>query len=133
MSLLSKIFGSSPLKLTRNLGAYLLSSGDISPLYVFFDAENTGREAVEVTSVGVRTKGSEEPLRFEIEGEIPARIPAGGNTRYRVRAKELARVARGAGCSGNTKLTFVAVDGAGNKHRHSFRLRVDEYLSLKDE
>lgn len=134
VSFLSKIFGSSPLKLTQNLGAYPLPNGDISPLYVFLGAQNAGREEVEITSVRVSPKGEETSLAEEgIKGEVPARIPAGEGVRFEVRAKSLAEASRDAGHTGRPRLTFIVADGEGNEHRHDFRLRVDEYLALKDD
>lgn len=133
MSFLSKIFGSSSLELSQNLGAYPLPNGDISPLYVFLNVENASGEGVEILSIRVSPKGSDEPLSVGVKGEVPARLPAGESVRYEVRAKTLASASREAGHTGTPKLVFAVTDGNGNEHSHDFKLRVDEYVALKDE
>lgn len=134
MSFLSRMFGPSPVELSQNLGAYPLPSGDVSPLFVFFGIENTGREAVEIVSIRVSPRGENVSLAAEgIEGGVPARVPAGESVRFEVRARVLAGAARDAGHTRASRLEFVATDGEGNEHRHWFTLRVDEYLALKDE
>lgn len=134
LSFLSRVFGSSRLRLSQNLGAYPLPTGDISPLYVFFGVENAGGEEVEVTAVRVSPKGEDVPLAGdEVKGEVPVRLAAGESVRFEVRAKTLASAAREAGRSGSPKLSFVATDGAGREHRRDFTFRVDDYLALKDE
>jgi hypothetical protein len=134
VSFLSRIFGSSPVRLSQSLGAYPLPNGDISPLYVLFGVENTGGEGIEITSVRVSPKGEDISLAGdEIEGEVPVRLAAGESARFEVRAKTLAGAARNAGHEGTPKLSFVATDGEGREHRRDFSFRVDEYLALKDE
>ncbi|MGI8649297.1 MAG: hypothetical protein ACR2KW_02795 [Rubrobacter sp.] len=134
MSFLSRVFGSSPLKLAQNLGAYPLPNGDISPLYVFLNVENASGDEVEILSVRVSPKGAEVALaEGEIKGKVPTRLPAGENIRFEVRAKTLGGAARDAGYPGTPRLTFLVVDGEGDEHRRDFRLRVDEYLNLRDE
>lgn len=133
MNLLSQIFGSSGLKLTQQLGAYPLPNGEPGPLHVLFGVGNTGRDAIEVSSVRVVPKGEDEPLPVEVEGEVPTKLAAGETARYEVRAKTLARAASAAGRNGVAKLTFVVTDGEGNETRRDFTLRVDEYLALRDD
>lgn len=134
MSFFSKVFGLSPLKLSQSLGAYPLSSGDISPLYVFLGVENSGLKGVEITSVRVVPKGEDLALsEGDIEGEVPVRLAAGESVRFEVLAKTLAGASREAGHPGTPKLSFIVTDGEGNEHRHDFRFRVDEYLALKDD
>ncbi|CAN5621346.1 MAG: hypothetical protein M3494_16165 [Actinomycetota bacterium] len=134
MSFFSRIFGSSPMKLSQTLGAYPLPNGDVSPLHVFFTVENASGEEVEIASVRVSPKGEDAPLaEGEIKGEVPARLAAKESARFEVRAKTLASAAKNAGHSGTPRLSFVATDGEGVEHRHAFTLRVDEYLALKDE
>lgn len=134
MSFLSRIFGSSPLKLSQNLGAYPLPNGGVSPLYVLFGIENTSGGEVEIVSVRVSPKGEDVPLaEGEIKDKVPVRLAAGESVRFEVRAKTLAGASKNAGRAGTPKLSFVATDGEGGGHRQDFRLRVDEYLALKDE
>lgn len=135
MSLFSRLLsGGRGLTLRQNLGAYRKPDGDVSPLYVFFDVENPGPESATVTAVRVSPKGEPIPLASEdLEGDLPARLAPGESVRFRVRAKALARAAQEAGHTGRPKLTFVATDAQDAEHRHGFRLRVDEYLELKDE
>lgn len=134
MSFLSKIFGSSPVKLSQNLGAYPLPNGDVSPLHVFFGVENASGGEVEIVSVRVSSKGEDAPLaEGEIKGGVPARLAAKERVRFEIRAKSLASAAKNAGHAGTPKLSFVVMDGEGVEHRHVFTLRVDEYLALKDE
>lgn len=134
MSFLSRIFGSSPMKLAQNLGAYPLPNGDVSPLYVFFEVENVGAEEIKISSVRVSPKGKDAPLaEGEIKGDVPVRLAPKESVRFEVRAKTLAGAAKNAGHAGTPKLEFVAADGEGREHRHPFTLRVDEYLSLKGE
>lgn len=132
MGFLFRLFGSSSLKLSQKLGAYPLPDGDISPLYVFFGVKNTGGDEVEVSAVRVVPKGGGEPLAVEIKGEIPTRLAAGESVRYEVRARKLAEASRDAGHTGTPRLLFIVTDGGGRDHRHDFRPRVDEYISLKD-
>ncbi|MBA2693246.1 MAG: hypothetical protein H0U65_12275 [Rubrobacter sp.] len=134
MSFFSKVFGSSPLKLSQNLGAYPLPNGDISPLYVIFGVENANGGEVEIASIRVSPKGEEASLaEGEMKGETPVRLAAGESVRFEVRAKSLASAARDAGHPGKPRLEFVVTDGEGEEYRHGFTFRVDEYLALKDE
>ncbi|MBA2690984.1 MAG: hypothetical protein H0U65_00630 [Rubrobacter sp.] len=122
------------LRLVQSLGAFRAPDGGVSPLHVFFTVENASGEVVEIASVRVSPKGEDAPLaEGEIKGEVPARLAAKESVRFEVRAKTLAGAAKNAGHSGTPKLSFVVMDGEGGEHRKDFKLRVDEYLALKDE
>lgn len=125
------------LKLAQSLGAFRLpAEGDISPLYVFFEVENAGREEVRVARLYVRPKGAPVPVYsgpFETHGELPGTLRPGEGVRFWVRAKLLARALEGAGYAGRPKIELVAEDGSGSVHSVAFGFRVDEYLALKDE
>ncbi len=134
MSLLSRMFGAHPVKLSQNLGAYPLPNGGISPLYVFFTVENVSAEEIEISSIRVSPKGEDVSLTAdEMKGDVPIRLASEESVRFEVRARVLAGAARNAGHAGTPKLSFVATDGDGVEHRHVFALRVGEYLALKDE
>lgn len=133
-----KIFGGKGgLRLEQSLGAFPVGGGDISPLYVLFSAANLEDEAVTVERVYVRA-GRETELEVTPElggdsGGPPRRIPPSESATFWMRAKDLSSRLRDAGHAGSPKLKLVAVDGSGSEHAAKFRLRVDEYLQLKDE
>jgi hypothetical protein len=125
------------LRLAQSLGAFRLpSERDISPLYVFFDVENSGRDTVEISHVYVapkRTPGFLYEGPFETDNTIPGTLRPGETARFWVRAKTLARALKAAGYGGRPRLALVAEDDSGEVHRTTFEFRTDEYLALKDE
>lgn len=132
---MSFFFGKKGLRLSQSLGAFRKPDGDISPLYVFFEVENKGSEEVEVASLQIVPKGEDAAVAGdEIEGKgLPFDLAPGASERFQVRAKALASSLKDAGYSGTPKIKFVVEDGRGNEHSKTFKLRVDEYLALKDE
>ena len=114
-----------------------MGEGDISPLYVLFSAANPTAEAVIVERVYVRAgRGTEMEITSELGGDAggpPRRIPPGESATLWMRAKDLSRRLRDAGHSGTPKLKLSVLDASGSEHAAKFRLRVDEYLQLKDE
>lgn len=120
--------------MSQSLGAFPRPGGDISPLFVFFEAFNESEEEVEVAHLSISPKGG-SAVDAEIEGkkEFPFDLPPGESERFQVRAKTLARALKDAGHGGTPKVTLVVEDGGGGEHVKHFRLRVDEYLALKDE
>ncbi len=129
------LFGKKGLRLSQSLGAFRKPNGDISPLFVFFEVENESGEAVEVVRLRVAPKGwAGSVADGGIEGEsLPASIPPGESVRFQVRAKTLARALKDAGYGETPKVMLAVEDGEGGEHRKGFKLRVDEYLVLKDE
>ena len=130
------MFRKPRLKLTQSLGAFTRpGQGDISPLYVFFEITNAGREGVEVSRIYVAPKGGnpahDEPL--EGEGVLPLALEPGSTARFWTRARTLARSHEEAGHGGRPRLRLVVEDGLGNIHEKRFVFRADEYLRLKDE
>lgn len=121
--------------MSHSLGAFRKPDGDISPLFVFFEVANEGEGAVELTSLRVAPKADEGSVAdAEIEGEnLPFSISPRESSRFRVRAKSLARAMKDAGHGGAPKVRLVVEDGRGNEHSKTFKFRVDEYLELKDE
>lgn len=133
--------GAPRLRLGQSLGAFPLENGDISPLYVLFGVSNPGEAAVVVESAYLRA-GRDTILDITGElggdgggdsGGLPREIPPGGAATLWVRARELADRLRRAGHPGTPRLRLLLVDSAGGEHGTTFRLRVDEYLRLKDE
>ncbi len=128
---------SSRLRLQWSLGAYAdRRSGDISPLYVFFDVRNAGETEAEVVRLLVELKGGRRlDLAGILEGEqgLPSVLAPGQTARFPVRAKALASRIRDEGHTGRPRVKLIAEDALGDDHAKRFRFRVDEYLSLKDE
>lgn len=129
--------GKGGLRLEQSLGAFPVGNGDISPLYVLFTAANPGEAAVTVERVHVGA-GRETSLELTDSlggdgGGPPREIPPGGSATLWMRAGELARRLREAGHTGTPRLRLAVVDSLGSEHAARFRLRVDEYLRLKDE
>lgn len=128
--------GKPHLKIGHSLGAFARPArGDISPLYVFFEASNAGREAVEVRGLHVAPKGGEPVYGGPFEGDqdLPYTLGPGEAARFWMRAKALAKSLEDAGHGGRPWVKLVIEDGLGNSHEKSFRFRVDDYLRLKDE
>lgn len=125
------------MRLAQSLGAFRLpEQGDISPLYVFFDVENVGREDVGISRFYVAPKGAPGPVYegpFETRGTLPGTLRPGEKARFWVRAKTLARALKEAGYGGRPRVELTAENDSGNVHRTGFKFRVDEYLALKDE
>lgn len=125
------------LRLAQYLGAFPLpEERDISPLYVFFDVENVGRDDVGISRLHVAPRGAlgavyEGP--FETSGTLPGTLRPGETARFWVRAKTLAAALKEAGYGGRPRVELAVEDDLGNLHRTTFKLRVDEYLQLKDE
>jgi hypothetical protein len=125
------------LRLEQSLGAFPLESGDISPLYVLFGVYNVGG-AVAVAEKAYLRAGRETVLDLSGElggddGGLPREIPPGEAATLWMRARDLAGKLRDAGHPGTPKLRLVVVDSEGGEHTTTFKLRVDEYLQLKDE
>lgn len=125
------------LRLEQSLGAFPVGNGDISPLYVLFGLSNPGSAPVVVERVYVRA-GRDTILELTgdlggDEGGPPREVPSGATATLWLRAKELSARLRDAGHAGNPKLRLLVVDSGGGEHGTAFRLRVDEYLRLKDE
>lgn len=129
--------GKGGLRLEQSLGAFPVGEGDISPLYVIFSAANPGAEAVTVERVYVRAgRGTDLEITSELGGDAggpPRRMPPGESATLWMRAKDLSGRLRNAGHTGTPKLKLVVLDASGSEHAAKFRLRVDEYLQLKDE
>lgn len=125
------------MRFAQSLGAFRLpDQGDISPLYVFFDVENVGREDVGISHLYVAPKGAPGPVYegpFETHGTLPGTLRPGEKARFWVRAKTLARAMKEAGYGGRPRVELAAQDDSGNVHKGAFKFRVDEYLALKDE
>ncbi len=124
------------MKLGHSLGAFTRpGQGDISPLFVFFEVSNEGRDGAEIRSLRVSLRGG-EPVHegpFEGERDLPCTLGPGETVRFWVRAKTLANSLKDAGHGGRPRVRLVAEDGLGNSHERSFRFRVDDYLRLEDE
>lgn len=125
------------MKLAQALGAFPLpEQGTISPLYVFFEITNTGRNDAEISRLYVAPKGDMRPAYegvFEGGRDLPCTLQSGEVVRFWIRAKTLAAALKEAGYSGRPRVRLVAEDGLGNDHQKGFRFRIDEYLHLKDE
>lgn len=129
--------GGSRLRIEQSLGAFPVGNGDISPLYVIFGLGNAGDAAVVAERVYLKA-GRDTTL--ELTGELggdeggpPRELPPGGSATLWLRARELAGKLRDAGHPGTPKLKLLVLDSAGGEHTTTFKLRVDEYLRLKDE
>lgn len=128
--------GKPHLKIGHSLGAFARpAQGDISPLYVFFEVSNAGREAVEIRGLRVAPKGGESVYGGPFEGDhdLPYTLSPGEAARFWIRAKALAKRLEDAGHGGRPRVRLVVEDNLGNSHERSFRFRVDDYLRLKDE
>jgi hypothetical protein len=102
---------------------------------VVFTVVNTGGEPVRLDRAYVVPEGGDDPRVPILEGDrtVPGPLEPGETARLWLRARDLAGTMKGAGWGGRPRLRFVVEDGAGNIHETTFRLRVDEYLQLKDE
>jgi hypothetical protein len=129
--------GGPRLRLEQSLGAFPVGKGDISPLYVIFDLSNMGGTAVVAERVYVRAgRHTILDLTSELGGDDggpPREIPPGGAAKLWLRAKGLAARLQESSHTGTPKLKLLVVDSEGGEHTTTFRLRVDEYLQLKDE
>lgn len=128
--------GGSDLRLSHSLGAFAGHEGDISPLHVFFEVTNVGKDEVEVSRIYVSAKGESRPVREEGFGgdhALPVTLAPGEPARFHTRAKALAGDLKNAGHEGRPRVRFVVEDASGNLHEKTFKFRVDEYLRLKDE
>lgn len=125
------------LKLDWALGAFAdRRTGDISPLYVLFEARNAGETETQILRLSVELKGgSRLDLAGYLEEEqgLPSVLAPGETARFRVRAKALAARIREGGRTGRPRVKLVVEDAGGNEHTKRFRFRVDEYLALRDE
>lgn len=125
------------LRLAQSLGAFTRpEERDISPLYVFFDVHNAGQDAVEISRLYVAPRGEAHPAyEGAFEGDLapPDTLAPGESARFYVRAKTLARALEDAGYGGRPRVDLIVEDDSGDAHKTTFRFRVDEYLSLKDE
>lgn len=121
----------------QSLGAFPLDNGDISPLYVLFGLYNAGESVTVAEKVYLRAgRDTILDLTGEVggdEGGLPSEIPPDDSTTLWLRARELAAKLREAGHSGTPKLGLMVVDSGGMEYKTTFKLRVDEYLQLKDE
>ncbi|WP_047866268.1 hypothetical protein [Rubrobacter aplysinae] len=139
--------GAGRLRPEQSLGAFPLKNGDVSPLYVLFTVYNPGPEAAVAERIYLRAgRGAVLDLTGELGGDgsggsgeendrggLPREIPPDGSATLWMRAKELSSRLQDAGCTGTPKLGLVVVDSGGAEHATTFKLRVDEYLRLKDE
>ena len=128
--------GKPHLKIGHSLGAFARpGQGDISPLYVFFEVSNAGRDAVEISRLYAAPKGGGSAYEGPFEGDrdLPCTLGREEAVRFWVRAKALAKSLEDAGHGGRPRVEIVVEDTLGNVHKTSFRFRVDEYLRLKDE
>jgi hypothetical protein len=128
--------GGPSLRLSQSLGAFAGPEGGISPLHVFFEVANTGKEEVEISRVYVSAKGGPEPVYegpFEGDHAPPFTLAPGESSRFHARAKALAGDLKGAGYGGSPRIRLVVEDARGNRRERSFKFRVDDYLRLKDE
>jgi len=124
------------LRIAQSLGAFTRpEQGDISPLYVFFEVANAGRESVEVSRIRIAPK-SDDPIHDEpLEGDqdLPHILKPGDAARFWMRARPLAQRLEDAGYGGQPRLRLMVEDRLGNTHEKHFVFRADEYLRLKDE
>ncbi len=124
------------LRLGQSLGAFAGPGGEISPLQVFFEVGNEGRQDVEIRRLHVRPKGEDRATYegpFEGDRGLPCGLSPGERIRFWTRAKPLAASLAEAGYGGMPRVSLVVEDALGNRHEKTFRFRVDEYLRLKDE
>lgn len=134
----------SRLRLEQSLGAFPVGNGDISPLYVLFGVSNLGSAAAVVEKVYLRA-GRETAL--DLSGHLggdgvsdgksgggpPRSILPGESATLWLRARDLAGKLKDAGYAGTPKLRLLVLDSEGGEHTTTFKLRVDEYLQLRDE
>lgn len=125
------------MRLEQSLGAFPVGNGDISPLYVLFGVSNAGDDAVVAERVCLRA-GHDTVLDLTgdlggDDGGLPREIPPGGAATLWLRARDLAGKLRDAGYVGTPKLKLLVLDSGGGEHTTTFKLRVDEYLQLKDD
>jgi len=114
--------------------------GDVSPLYVLFGLSNRGGAPIVAEKVYLRA-GRETVLDLTADlggdggdsGGLPREIPPGESATLWLRARDLSGRLRDAGHTGTPRLRAVVVDSGGGEHETTFKLRVDEYLRLKDE
>ena len=128
--------GGPDLRLSQSLGAFARPEGDISPLYVFFEATNAAKEEVEIVRAYVSAKGGGGPIYegpFEGDHALPFTLAPGESSRFHARAKTLAGALKRAGHGGRPRARLVVEDAHGNRSERAFGFRVDEYLILKDE
>lgn len=132
----SRLGGEGPrLALAQSLGAFPRPGEGISPLYVFFEVTNAGREGVEVVRASVGVRGEARPV-YEgpfLGGPLPNKLEPGESLRIWTRAKTLAGSLKSAGHGGRPRALLVVEDIDGHVIVKPFRFRVDEYLELKDE
>lgn len=121
------------LKLSQSLGAFAEPGGP-SPLFVFLFATNVGETDIELRAAYVEPKGGERLDLAGLLGEgLPRTLGPGEEVRLQVRAKGLAGLLKERGYGGRPKVKLVVEDASGNTYDEEFRVRVDEYLQLKDE
>lgn len=128
--------GKPGLRLSQSLGAFAGPGGDISPLHVFFEVANTGKEEVEISRVYVSAKGDPRPVYegpFGGDHALPFTLTPGESSRFHAQARLLAGKLKEAGYGGRPRVSLVVEDASGNRSETAFRFRVDEYLRLKDE
>lgn len=129
--------GGPRLRLEQSLGAFPAGDGNISPLYVLFGLSNTGESVAVAEEVYLRAgRDTTLDLTGELGGDNggpPREILPGEAATLWLRAKDLAGKLREAGHAGTPKLRLLVVDAGGGEHTTTFKLRVDEYLQLKDE
>jgi hypothetical protein len=129
--------GGARLRLAQSLGAFTRpEEQDISPLYVFFEVHNAGKNDARISRLYVTPGGGSDPAyegAFEGDHALPSTLGPGESARFYVKAKTLARALKDAGYGGRPRVDLVVEDASGDAHNTAFRFRVDEYLSLKDE
>lgn len=124
------------LRLSQSLGAFAGPEGDISPLHVFFEVANAGKEEVEIVRVYVSAKGGPVPVYegpFGGDHTLPFTLAPGESSRFHALARALAGKLKEAGYEGRPRIRLVVEGARGNRREKSFRFRVDEYLRLQDE
>jgi hypothetical protein len=70
-----------------------------------------------------------------LEGDhaLPGTLRPGETAKLWLKARALAGTMKEAGYGGRPRLRLVVEDDGGRAYETTFRLRVDEYLRLKDE
>lgn len=122
------------LKLGHSLGAFTKPDGDISPLFVFFEAANAEDRAISISRIYLSPKsGRALPVEPDGDSSVPLSLEPGESARFRVRAKTLARALKEHGHGDRPRVVLTVEDGSGNKYRKTFKFRADEYLALQDE
>jgi len=104
-------------------------------LFTFFTVVNVGERDITIVELRVEPKGG-SPVPFgKLKGEkyLPYTLTSGEETRFWVRAKELARALKDEGYDGRPRVKLVVVGASGDRYEKRFRFRVDECLALKDE